>query len=478
MLLGATCAAALGGVAFAGDVELQLASFRADLTPPIGEDACIGFMPKVSSVEHPLEMRGVVLRKVNGSRSDVYVVAALDYNGVCNSSDDLFRRRMADAAGTTPDRVALQSLHQHTAPVLDLDGAKLLYAHEPKHWQAHAAFAEEMAERAATAIKDAVSNRQSVTRIVASKAKVERVASNRRLAMPDGSVVFRGSGSRDPKMHEAPEGLIDPWLRTLSFFHGERALVQIHYYATHPQSFYGDERISWDVPGIARQRLQDETGVFQVYFTGCGGNIAMGKYNDLSRAARDALSERLYSAMKSAAAAAGLKRNFQVRDDAELVLDLRLDELRDQDVSWDVAPVKFSPREDGEFQKDRARDLMRPEQPFGTRRKAAMAAAWFDRLRAGHQVGVSRLRIGAIQVVHLPGEPFVEFQLFAQRTAPESFVCVAGYGECGVWYFGPDSIFSDRGGYEQTWSFTEPCQETIESALTTLLKGPAKPKPQ
>lgn len=116
MLLGAACAAALGGVAFAGDVELQLASFRADLTPPIGEDACIGFMPNVSRVEHPLEMRGIVLRKVHGSRSDVYVVAALDDNGVCNSSDDLFRRRMADAAGTTPDRVALQSLHQHTAP--------------------------------------------------------------------------------------------------------------------------------------------------------------------------------------------------------------------------------------------------------------------------------------------------------------------------------------------------------------------------
>ena len=102
--------------------------------------------------------------------------------------------------------------------------------------------------------------------------------------------------------------------------------------------------------------------------------------------------------------------------------------------------------------------------------------AWFNRLRAGHQVGISRLRIGAVQIVHLPGEPFVEFQLFAQQTAPESFVCVAGYGECGVWYFGPDSIFSDRGGYEQTWSFTEPCQEAIEAVMTTLLKRRSKAK--
>jgi hypothetical protein len=477
-LFALACTVALCGAPGAGsaaDSDLQLASFRADLTPPLGENACIGFMAKVSSVEHPLELRGVVLRKGGGTSAEVYVVAALDYNGLCNSSYDLFRQRMADAAETTPDRVALQSLHQHTAPVVDVDGARLLYAHEPKHWQAHAAFAEEMADRAAAAIREAASNRQPVTRIVASKAKVEKVASNRRLVQPDGSVVFRGSGSRDPQMHDAPEGLIDPWLRTLSFFHGERPLVQIHYYATHPQSFYGDERISWDVPGIARQRLQDETGVFQIYFTGCGGNLAMGKYNDLSRAARDALSERLYSAMK---AAADPKSNVTSRSDAQLVYEVRLDQLRDQDVAWDVVPVKFSPREDGEFKKDRARDLMRPEQPFSTRLKSAMAAAWFDRLRAGHQVGISRLRIGAVQIVHLPGEPFVEFQLFAQQATPESFVCVAGYGECGVWYFGPDSIFSDRGGYDQTWSFTEPCQEAIEAAMTTLLKQRTKANAQ
>lgn len=100
---------------------------------------------------------------------------------------------------------------------------------------------------------------------------------------------------------------------------------------------------------------------------------------------------------------------------------------------------------------------------------AEMAKAWFDRLRAGHQVGISRLRLGPIQMVHLPGEPCVEFQLFAQQHAPESFVCVAGYGECGVWYYGPDVIFADRGGYEQTWSFAEPCYDLVKEAIGKLV---------
>jgi hypothetical protein len=75
-------------------------------------------------------------------------------------------------------------------------------------------------------------------------------------------------------------------------------------------------------------------------------------------------------------------------------------------------------------------------------------------------------------------EPFVEFQLFAQQVAADSFVCVAGYGECGVWYYGPDSIFRDRGGYEQSWSLTGPCQTSVEAVLNQLLASPQTPLSQ
>ena len=64
------------------------------------------------------------------------------------------------------------------------------------------------------------------------------------------------------------EGYIDPFLKTITFARGGRPLVRLHYYATHPQSFYLDGRISIDFPGMARERLQEIENTPQIYFTG------------------------------------------------------------------------------------------------------------------------------------------------------------------------------------------------------------------
>ncbi len=99
---------------FAFAADLQVATFRVDVTPPIGDGPCVGFMQRIESIEHPLEMRGVLIR----SGEETFVVAAIDYCGICGSSDETIRSKMAQAAGTSLRQVALQSLHQHTAPVL------------------------------------------------------------------------------------------------------------------------------------------------------------------------------------------------------------------------------------------------------------------------------------------------------------------------------------------------------------------------
>ena len=55
------------------------------------------------------------------------------------------------------------------------------------------------------------------------QAKVEKVASNRRYLQADGKPAFdRMSATRDPAIRDQPEGLIDPWLKTLSFWDGDR----------------------------------------------------------------------------------------------------------------------------------------------------------------------------------------------------------------------------------------------------------------
>ncbi|MDA1049031.1 MAG: hypothetical protein O3C40_00925 [Planctomycetota bacterium] len=46
--------------------------------------------------------------------------------------------------------------------------------------------------------------------------------------------------SADPDAIAAPEGVIDPYLRLISFWNDETPIASLTYYATHPQSYYND----------------------------------------------------------------------------------------------------------------------------------------------------------------------------------------------------------------------------------------------
>ncbi len=430
---------------------LQLVHFTADVSPPLHQRVCVGFIPEFTEIEHPLLAKGIVLK----NQQDVYVLCALDYCGLCNNSYDRFRQRIAAAAGTTPDRVALQSLHQHTAPVFDANTDRLLYADKPQQLEEGRTAESQAIEQIVEAVTEAQSKWSYVTHLSAVTEKVDRVASNRRIAQADGSIVVRHSaGGKDPVLRDASEGLIDPLLRTITFFNGETPLVRMHYFASHPQT-RSNGKVTYDAPGMARERVEAKTGVFQIYFTGCGGNIAMGKYNSGADADRAAISDRMFRAMMAACEKA---------DSTE--------KIAANSVRWSTQEVNFPIRHDAEFSLDSHRKTYRDESvAFGTRLRSAMYVAWIERLEARRAVEFSCLAIGNVRIVHLPGEPFVQFQLRAQESGKDLFVAVAGYGECAPWYIGEDRIYSDRGGYEQTWSFVGPCEELVHKTIRELL-GP------
>ena len=73
------------------------------------------------------------------------------------------------------------------------------------------------------------------------------------------------------------------------------------YYATHPQSYYGQGAVNWDFVGMAREmRAAALPGVTHIHFDGASGNVAAGKYNDGSPENRRLLAERLADGMKRA----------------------------------------------------------------------------------------------------------------------------------------------------------------------------------
>jgi len=42
-----------------------------------------------------------------------------------------------------------------------------------------------------------------------------------------------------------------------------------------------------ETAGMARERLDKEEGIPQIYFNGCGGNVAAGKHNDGSHESKE-----------------------------------------------------------------------------------------------------------------------------------------------------------------------------------------------
>ena len=233
------CAAKAGR---ADTAARRIATFSCDVTPPLGTPIYSSLKP-LEVVEYPLLAKGVIIEDAGG-RS---VLCAVDYCEFCNGVYDLYRRRVAEAAGTTPDRVAVQTVHQHTAPMADSDAIRLLEGVDQPPVHPSIASFEDPTAVIAAAVQDALGRLQPFDRIGTSQARVERVASNRRVPIGDGKVGFRASSCREPELIAKPEGLIDPFLKTVTFALGEKPIARLHYYATHPQSFYGDPRASHDL---------------------------------------------------------------------------------------------------------------------------------------------------------------------------------------------------------------------------------------
>src|SRR5262245_13366629 len=422
---------------------LHIATFSCDVTPPDGHPLCGGWIEPVRGVDDPLKALGVVLLGVGKP----VVLCAVDWCGIRNEAFRIWRKALADAAHTTPEYVSLHTVHPHNAPFADVEGQKLIAAAgAPKSLDLK--YYDECVKKSAGALKTALPKAVKFTHIGTGSAGVKEVASNRRILGDDGKVKFtRTSATKKKEVRDEPEGLIDPKLRSLSFWDGDRPLAALHFYACHPMSYYGDGRASADFCGLARQKRQDETGVFQVYFNGCGGNITAGKYNDGAKENRSALRDRIYSAMVAA---------WKVTERTEVTT-----------WEWRFEPVKLPPRADATFGVELSRAALEDAKATAAKRNnAAFQLSWLKRKEM--PIELSCLDFGGTVLgLFLPGEAFVEYQLAAQKMRPDAVVNVAAYGDDGPGYI-PTAAAYLQGGYEPTVALAGPDSEEI--LLRTMRK--------
>jgi len=431
----------------ASSARLQAAVFTCDVTPPVGSPLMECRPPVATSADIPLLAKGVVI----SDGATRYVLCSLDYCELRTGAHDLFRRAIANALGVNELQIEVHSIHPHDAPLYDTHAELLVeMAPSPPH-TTDLAFIAIASERVASAAREALNKLQPLTHVACGKALVEKFASNRRVPLPDGKIGIRLSHCNDPVLIAAPEGLIDPWMRTITLFNRQHPIARLHYYAAHPQSYYGQGHMNPDTTGIARERLDKEEGVPQIYFNGCAGNVAAGKYNDGSHEMRSILANRLYDGMKAAIAATGKPVPATL--------------------SWKTADVRFVPRQEANFSAAHFRTVLAdPTQTYIVRASAAIALTWYHRLKIRPTVDVSSFRLGPATILHLPGEAFVEYQLFAQSVRPNDFVAVAAYGELGTGYICTDKAIAE-GGYEPTQSFVGPPSEALlKASIREVLK--------
>ncbi len=414
---------------------LRLATFRADVTPPVGSPLCGGLVKPVVGVSEPLLALGVVIL----SDDKPVVLCAFDWCEIRAADHVRVREVLAKAAGTIPERVVVHSLHQHNAPIADREVTKIMAPHQI------AVTDVEWTERAfkgvAASLVAGITNAQPLTHLTVGEGKAEQVASNRRILGDNGKIAkMRLSSTKDPVLRELPDGQIDAMLKTITFWNGETKLASLHYYATHPMSFYGDGMVTHDFVGIARERRTKDEGVPHIYFTGCGGNIAAGKYNDGTKESRVRLGEQIYAAM--VASEKQMKR-------AEL-----------SHIEWRATPVLFKP--DPEFPEERMMKVIENTQTTAsTRIAAALRVGFIRHCAAGVPIQLTSLHLGDdVCLLHLPGESFIEYQLFAQQQRPGAFVATASYGDGATGYIPLEKSFAE-GGYEPTQAYAAPESEKV-----------------
>ncbi len=429
--------------------DFSISTFTVDVTIPLNH-RCMGVLPtKSKSIADPLFAHGFVL---SGGEQPV-VLCALDWCEIRNGAFEQWRTALANAAGTTPQYVLVTALHQHDAPVVDLDAQNLLDQVGLNNELYQVDWHDETLARVAQAVKDSLELASPVTHYGTSEVKVDRIASNRRVVLQDGNITYgRGSnGGGNEYYAQAPEGAIDPLLKTITFFNGKKALLQLHHYATHPMSYYGRGVVSADFVGLARARLQrDNQSIRQIFVPGCGGDVTAGKYNNGSEDHRQELIDRLYNAM---AAASRHTTRFPI-------------------TQIDVRNTKLSlPFHSGDHltKEHLTKNLNNDELTTEKRILAAMGLASRIRVEADKPLDFPCVDLGNAQIALFPGETFIGYQLIAQQYAGKNFVMCVAYGDAWTGYLPTDATFNED--FKDTWLWVGPgSEQKIREAIKKVIR--------
>ena len=424
--------------------NLRVSTFDVDATPPVGN--YLAYDPMINTWDMGLRAKGIVIL----GKGKPVVLCVVDWIGISNDSQDAFKRVLAEAAGTVPDRVAVHTIHVHDAPISDFGAEKLLKEAGRETDSYEGSYQRETIRQLGIAVKNSLEKAQTVTHIGLGQAQVYEVASNRRILGPDGKVkTMRHEGRRNPALQALPEGLIDPMVSLVSFWNNDQPVAVLSYYATHPQSYYRTGVANPDFVGVARfMRQVAVPQALHVHFNGAGGNISSGKYNDGAKEWRGIMAGRL---------ADGMKRAWDSSKKVPVTAN---------NMDWNFIPVALphSPLIEGIQSEIKTQTVQYLTNNL-------FKTVWLKRLQEGKKININCLTLGKARILLMPGELFVEYQLAAKKMRPDLFVAMAAYGDYATGYICTAKAY-EEGGYEAgiASAVTPEAEPIVMKTMQKLLK--------
>jgi hypothetical protein len=140
--------------------------------------------------------------------------------------------------------------------------------------------------------------------------------------------------------------------------------------------------------------------------------------------------------------------------------------------SFRKTDLAFEPRQAPGFSVEEMRQrLTETGRPFSELYPAALGLSWRMRLDEGRAIDLPCLDFGSAQLVILPAEAFVQYQLWAQELRPESFVVALGYSECAPGYIPTARDAADGYDDHYSWIAFPECEAVIREGLARILQA-------
>jgi len=411
---------------------MKLAKFKINCTPPTGTPVGFGIGEKTIGLSDPLYLRGIILDDGNTK----CIIASMDYCGLMNSAHEQLVKAIADAVETLADNVIIHCIHQHDAPLINFEIEDILNVKTfPRKW-----WNDLLAEIAIECHKS-LSEMLNISSLGYAQTKINGYASNRRIIGTNGKLeAMRYSKCADKELKNNPVGIIDPFLRTVAFRDLNNQIVASwSFYATHPQVANGRNMFSADAPGEAVKIVENSfSNSFPCFFTGAGGNITAGKYTSPFD-----LEGNLKKFGKILAD--GINHNLNSIHCKEC-----------EDFSLDTESFEFPRKQKISYSSEE-----------GTENTKIFEAV-LESCAKNTEYQLKILSVGTVKIMFFPGEPFVEYQLFAQSLIPGDFIAIAGNCSNNFLYMPMEKSFKE-GGYE-TKGFCW-CDERIEKELKKAINN-------